>query len=165
MSSAQSPGCRIPCEDGQNHRSDPILVSDCPAERDSKDSSTHNHLRPAHSRTEASASESPSRNLPKKQLSATSEDAISPRVPTIRKLKMDKSEYLSKLRNRICRGNQHLVSIDPSMYCACAGDNSCCYTWFWESWSITGCLRHREPKIEDCYPVVVNAVWRLENSA
>ncbi|XP_072790080.1 sentrin-specific protease 7 isoform X8 [Taeniopygia guttata] len=103
LSSAQSPGCRIPCEDGQNHRSDPILVSDCPAERDSKDSSTHNHLRPAHSRTEASASESPSRNLPKKQLSATREDVISPRVPAIRKLKMDKSEYLSKLRNRICR--------------------------------------------------------------
>nr|XP_030136784.3 sentrin-specific protease 7 isoform X2 [Taeniopygia guttata] len=113
LSSARSPGCRIPCEDGQNHRSDPILVSDCPAERDSKDSSTHNHLRPAHSLTEASASESPSRNLPKKQLSATREDVISPRVPTIRKLKMDKSEYLSRLRNRICRGNQHLVSIDP----------------------------------------------------
>nr|XP_030136938.3 sentrin-specific protease 7 isoform X5 [Taeniopygia guttata] len=103
LSSARSPGCRIPCEDGQNHRSDPILVSDCPAERDSKDSSTHNHLRPAHSLTEASASESPSRNLPKKQLSATREDVISPRVPTIRKLKMDKSEYLSRLRNRICR--------------------------------------------------------------
>ncbi|OWK52199.1 Sentrin-specific protease 7 [Lonchura striata] len=113
LSSAQFPGCRIPCEDGQNHRSDPILVSDCPAERDSKDSSTHNHLRPAHSHTEASASESAYRNLPKKQLSATSEDVISPRVPTITKLRMDKSEYLSKLRNRICRGNQHLVSIDP----------------------------------------------------
>ncbi|XP_077646471.1 sentrin-specific protease 7 [Lonchura striata] len=113
LSSAQFPGCRIPCEDGQNHRSDPILVSDCPAERDSKDSSTHNHLRPAHSYTEASASESAYRNLPKKQLSATSEDVISPRVPTITKLRMDKSEYLSKLRNRICRGNQHLVSIDP----------------------------------------------------
>ncbi|RLV97598.1 hypothetical protein DV515_00011602 [Chloebia gouldiae] len=113
LSSTQSPGCRIPCEDGQNHRSDPILVSDCPAERDSKDTSIQNHLRPAHSHTEASASESPSRNLPKKQLSATSEEVISPQVPAVRKLKMDKSEYLSKLRNRICRGNQQLVSIDP----------------------------------------------------
>ncbi|NXE61276.1 SENP7 protease, partial [Calcarius ornatus] len=113
LSSAQSPGCRIPCEDGQDHRSNPILVPDCPAERDSKDTSTHNHLRPAHSHTEDSASESPSRNVSKKQLSASSGDVVSPQVGTIRKLKLDKSEYLSKLRNRICRGNQHLVSIDP----------------------------------------------------
>ncbi|NXQ01378.1 SENP7 protease, partial [Vidua macroura] len=113
FSSTQSPGCRILCEDGQNHRSNPILVPDCPAERDSKDTSTHNHLRPAHSHTEDSASESSSINLSKKQLSATSEDVISPQVRTIRKLKIDKSEYLSKLRNRICRGNQQLVSIDP----------------------------------------------------
>ncbi|NXQ29498.1 SENP7 protease, partial [Alaudala cheleensis] len=110
QSSTQSPGCRIPCEDGQDHRSNPILVPDCPAERDSKDTSTH-HCSPAHSH--ASASESPPRNLSKKQLSATSEDVISPQVSAIRKLKMDKSEYLSKLRNRICRGNQQLVSIDP----------------------------------------------------
>ncbi|XP_068036984.1 sentrin-specific protease 7 isoform X2 [Anomalospiza imberbis] len=113
FSSTQSPGCRIPCEDGQNHRSNPILVPDCPAERDSKDTSTHNHLRPAHSHTEDSASESSSINLSKKQLSATSEDVISPQVRTIRQLKMSKSEYLSKLRKRICRGNQQLVSIDP----------------------------------------------------
>ncbi|NXL71552.1 SENP7 protease, partial [Leptocoma aspasia] len=113
LGSTQSHGCRIPCEDGEDHRSNPILVPDCPAERDSKDTSTHNHLRPAHSHTEDSASESPSRNLSKKQLSATNEDVISPQVSTIRKLKMDKSEYLSKLRNRICRGNQQLVSIDP----------------------------------------------------
>ncbi|NXV07607.1 SENP7 protease, partial [Cettia cetti] len=112
LSSTQSPGCRIPSEDGQDHRSNPILVPDCPAERHSKDTSTHNHS-PAHSHTEDSASESPPRNLPKKQLSATSEDVISPQVSTIRKLKIDKSEYLSKLRNRICRGNQQLVSIDP----------------------------------------------------
>ncbi|XP_068036986.1 sentrin-specific protease 7 isoform X4 [Anomalospiza imberbis] len=103
FSSTQSPGCRIPCEDGQNHRSNPILVPDCPAERDSKDTSTHNHLRPAHSHTEDSASESSSINLSKKQLSATSEDVISPQVRTIRQLKMSKSEYLSKLRKRICR--------------------------------------------------------------
>uniref|UniRef100_A0A8D2PRT6 SUMO specific peptidase 7 n=1 Tax=Zosterops lateralis melanops TaxID=1220523 RepID=A0A8D2PRT6_ZOSLA len=108
----QSPGCRIPSEDGQDHRSNPILVPDCPAERDSKATSTHNHS-PAHRHTKDSASESPPRTLSKKQLSATSEDVISPQVSTIRKLKMDKSEYLSKLRNRICRGNQQLVSIDP----------------------------------------------------
>ncbi|NXP01941.1 SENP7 protease, partial [Certhia brachydactyla] len=110
FSSTQSPGCRIPCEDGQDPRSNPILVPDCPAERNS---TTHNHLRPAHSHTEDSASESPPRNLSKKQLSATSEDVISSQVSMIRKLKMDKSEYLSKLRNRICRGKQQLVSIDP----------------------------------------------------
>ncbi|XP_036246740.1 sentrin-specific protease 7 isoform X3 [Molothrus ater] len=113
LSSAQSPGCRIPCEDGQDHRSNPILVPDCPAERDAKDTSTHNHLRPAHCHTEDSASESPSRNVSKIQLSATSGDVLSSQAGTIRKLKLDKSEYLSKLRNRICRGNQHLVSIDP----------------------------------------------------
>ncbi|NXA59873.1 SENP7 protease, partial [Mohoua ochrocephala] len=113
LSSTQSPGCRIPCEDGQDHRSNAILVPDCLAERDSKDPSTHNHLRPAHSRPEESGSERPPRNLSKKQLCATSEDVISSQVSTIRKLKMDKAEYLSKLRNRICRGNQQLVSIDP----------------------------------------------------
>ncbi|NXB82345.1 SENP7 protease, partial [Donacobius atricapilla] len=112
LSSTQSPGCRIPSEDGQDHRSNPILVPDCPAERDCRDTSTHNHS-PAHSHRGDTASESPPRNLSKKQLSATSEDVISPQVSTIRKLKMDKSEYLSKLRNRICRGNQQLVSIDP----------------------------------------------------
>ncbi|XP_041278294.1 sentrin-specific protease 7 isoform X2 [Onychostruthus taczanowskii] len=113
LNSAQSPGCRIPCEDGQDHRSNPILVPDCPAERDSKDPSTHNHLRPAHSHTEDSASKSPSRILSKQQLSSSTGDVLSPQVGTIRKLKIDKSEYLSKLRNRICRGNQQLVSIDP----------------------------------------------------
>ncbi|NXO21308.1 SENP7 protease, partial [Cisticola juncidis] len=112
LSSAQSPGCRIPCEDRQDHRSDPILVPDCPAERDSEDSSTHNHS-PAHSHTEDCASESPPRNLSRKQLSATKEDVISAQVSMIRRLKMDKSEYLSSLRKRICRGNQQLVSIDP----------------------------------------------------
>ncbi|KAM7066825.1 sentrin-specific protease 7 isoform 2-T5 [Acridotheres tristis] len=103
LSSTQSSSCRICCEDGQDHRSNPILVPDSPAERDSENTSTHNHLSPAQSHTEDSASESPSRNLSKKQLSAASEDVISPQVSTIRKLKMDKSEYLSNLRNRICR--------------------------------------------------------------
>ncbi|NWW02004.1 SENP7 protease, partial [Oreocharis arfaki] len=113
LSSTRSSGCRIPCEDGQHHRSNTVLVPDCPAERGSKDTSTHNRLRPAHSHPEESGSESPPRNLSKKQLSATSENVISPPARTIRKLKMDKAEYLSKLRNRICRGNQQLVSIDP----------------------------------------------------
>ncbi|NXN00293.1 SENP7 protease, partial [Sylvia borin] len=112
LSSAQSPGCRIPSEDGQDHRSNPILVPDCPAERDSKATSNPNHS-PAHSHAEGSASESPPRNLSKQQLSASSEGVISSQVSTIRRLKMDKFEYLSRLRNRICRGNQQLVSIDP----------------------------------------------------
>ncbi|NXX52753.1 SENP7 protease, partial [Scopus umbretta] len=116
LSSTQSPGRRTCCEDGQSRRSNTFLVSDCipqPLERDYKDTSTHNHLRPAHSCTEEPVSESPPSNLSKKQLFATREDVISPRVSTIRKLKMDTSQYLSKLRNRICRGNQQLVSVDP----------------------------------------------------
>ncbi|XP_039911040.1 sentrin-specific protease 7 isoform X9 [Hirundo rustica] len=112
LSSVPSPGCGAPSEDGQDHRSNPILVPDCAEERDSKGTSTHNHS-PPHSHREDSASGSPPRNSSKKQLSVASEDVISPQVSTIRKLKMDKSEYLSKLRNRICRGNQQLVSIDP----------------------------------------------------
>ncbi|NXK24891.1 SENP7 protease, partial [Arenaria interpres] len=116
LCSAQIPGHRTPCEDGQSHRSNTIVVPDCilqPVERDYKDTSTHSHLRPAHSCTEEPGSEPPPRNLSEKQLSATSEDVISPRLSTIKKLKMDTSQYLSKLRNRICRGNRHLVSVDP----------------------------------------------------
>ncbi|XP_017930219.3 sentrin-specific protease 7 isoform X4 [Manacus vitellinus] len=116
QSLSSTPGCRTPCEDRQGDRSNTVLVLDCipqPLERDCKDASTHKHLRPAHSRTEESGSESPPRNLSEKQLSATTEDVILPRVSAIRKLKMDPSQYLSKLRNRICRGNQHLVSVDP----------------------------------------------------
>ncbi|NXI90161.1 SENP7 protease, partial [Psophia crepitans] len=116
LNSTQSPGRRTPCEGGQSCRSNTILVPDCipqRLERDCKDTSTHNHLKPAHSCTEEPGSESSLRNLSEKQLSATSEDVISPRVSTIRKLKLDTSEYLSKLRNRICRGNRQLVSVDP----------------------------------------------------
>ncbi|KAM9277653.1 sentrin-specific protease 7 isoform 2-T3 [Cariama cristata] len=116
LSSTQSPGHRTPCDDGQGRRSSTILVPRCipqPLKRDYKDTSTHNHLRPAYSCTEEPGSESPPRNLSEKQLSATSEDVISPRVSTIRKLKVDTSQYLSKLRNRICRGNRQLVSVDP----------------------------------------------------
>ncbi|NXN69868.1 SENP7 protease, partial [Himantopus himantopus] len=116
LSSTQSPGHRTPRQDGQSRRSNTILVPYCilqPLERDYKDTSTHNHLRPAHSCTEEPGSESPPRNLSEKQPSVTSEDVISPQVSTIRKLKMDTSQYLSKLRNRICRGNRQLVSVDP----------------------------------------------------
>ncbi|XP_054040045.1 sentrin-specific protease 7 isoform X4 [Rissa tridactyla] len=116
LSSTESPGCRTPCEDGQSHRSNTILLPDCilqPLEREYKDASNHNRLRPAYSCTEEPGSESPSRNLSEKQLSATSEDMISPGVSALRKLKMDASQYLSKLRNRICRGNRQLVSVDP----------------------------------------------------
>ncbi|XP_032533838.1 sentrin-specific protease 7 isoform X2 [Chiroxiphia lanceolata] len=106
QSLSSTPGCKTPCEDRQVDRSNTVLVLDCiaqPLERDCKDTSTHNHLRPAHSRTEESGSESPPRSLSEKQLCATSEDVILPRVSTIRKWKMDPSQYLSKLRNRICR--------------------------------------------------------------
>ncbi|XP_068273449.1 sentrin-specific protease 7 isoform X2 [Nyctibius grandis] len=116
LSSTQSPGRRTPCEDGQSRRSNTILVPDCtpqPLERDHKDTSTHNHLKAAHGCAKEPGSESPARNFLEKQLSATSEDMISPRVSTIRKLKMGTSQYLSKLRNRICRRNRHLVSVDP----------------------------------------------------
>ncbi|KAF1459211.1 Sentrin-specific protease 7, partial [Spheniscus demersus] len=116
LSSTQSPGLRTSCEDGQSRRSNTILVPDCilqPLERGYKDNSTHNHLRPAHSCTEEPGSECPPRNLSEKQLSATGEDVISPRVSTIRKLKMDTSQSLSKLRSRIRRGNRQLVSVDP----------------------------------------------------
>ncbi|NXN40666.1 SENP7 protease, partial [Rhinoptilus africanus] len=116
LSSTKSPGHRTPCEDGRSHRSSTILVPDCilqPLERGYKGTSNHNHLRPAHSCTEERGSEPPSINLSEKQLSATSEDVISPGVSTIKKLKMDTSQYLSKLRNRLCRGNRQLVSVDP----------------------------------------------------
>ncbi|KAM6439086.1 sentrin-specific protease 7 [Rhynochetos jubatus] len=114
LSSARSSQRRTPCEDGQSHRSNPILVPDCiPQPLDCKDTSTHNHLRPAHSCTEQPKSQSPPRNLSENQLSATSKEVISAQVSTIRKLKMDASQYLSKLRNRICRGDRQLVLVDP----------------------------------------------------
>ncbi|NWQ78511.1 SENP7 protease, partial [Columbina picui] len=114
LSSTQSPVCRTPCEDEQNHRSNAVLVLDCiPQLLEYKDTSTPNHLRPAHSCTEEPGSESPTRNLSEKQLSARGEDVISPRVSTIRKLKMDTSQYFSRLRNKISTGNHQLVSVDP----------------------------------------------------
>nr|XP_021148917.1 sentrin-specific protease 7 isoform X3 [Columba livia] len=115
LSSAQSPGCRTPCEDEQSCRSNAVLVLDCipqPLEREYKDTSTHNHLQPSHSCTEEPVSESPTRNLSEKQLSASAEDVISPQVSTIKKLKMDTSQYF-KLRNKISTGNHRLVSVDP----------------------------------------------------
>ncbi|XP_068763244.1 sentrin-specific protease 7 isoform X8 [Struthio camelus] len=104
LSSTQSPGCRNLCEDEQSHRS--ALVRDCVpqlSEMGHKDASTHSRLRSAHSCAEVLGSESPPRSLLEKQLPASDEDTISPRVSTIKKLKVDTSQYLSKLRNRICR--------------------------------------------------------------
>ncbi|NWH79116.1 SENP7 protease, partial [Piaya cayana] len=116
LSSTRSPGLKTPCEDEQNHKSNAIVVLDCipqPSERDDKETSTHSHLRPAHSCTEKPGLVPPPRNLSDTQPSATSGDTISPRVSTIRTLKIDPAQYLAKLRNRICRGNQQLVSVDP----------------------------------------------------
>ncbi|NWS69362.1 SENP7 protease, partial [Crotophaga sulcirostris] len=116
LSSTRSRGHTTPCKGGQSHKSKAILVPDCipqPLEREDEETSTHNHLTPAHSCAEKPESVSPPRIFSEEQLSATSEDVISPRVSTIRKLKMDTSEYLNKLRKRICRGNQQLVSVDP----------------------------------------------------
>ncbi|XP_061860081.1 sentrin-specific protease 7 isoform X3 [Colius striatus] len=115
-SSSRCSGRSTPCEDGQGRRSDKVLETECilqPLKRDYKDAFTHKHLRPSDSCRKEPGSDSSLRNLSEKQLSATSEDLISPRVSTIRRLKMDTSEYLSKLRNRIYRGNRQLVSIDP----------------------------------------------------
>ncbi|XP_009811809.1 sentrin-specific protease 7 [Gavia stellata] len=128
LTSTQSAVRRTSCEDGQSRRSNTILVPDCipqPLERDYEDTSTHNCLRPAHSCTEEPGSESAPRNVSEKQLSATSEDVISPRVSTIRKLKMDTSQYLSKLRNRICRSNRQLVSVDPIVLSSDDEDGPC----------------------------------------
>ncbi|XP_062452401.1 sentrin-specific protease 7 isoform X2 [Rhea pennata] len=114
LSSTQSPGCRNLCEDEQGHRSS--LVRDCIPqllEAHCEDASTHVHLRSAYNCAEVLGSESPPRNLLEKQLPTTGEDTISPRVSTIRKLTVDTSQYLSKLRNRICRGNRPLVSVEP----------------------------------------------------
>ncbi|XP_009553533.2 sentrin-specific protease 7 isoform X2 [Cuculus canorus] len=116
LSSTRSPGHRTTCEDEESHKSNAVLVLDCVpqlSEGDNKETSTHSHLRPAHSCTEKPGLLSPLRNLSDKQLSATSGDMISSRVSTIRTLKIDTSQYLSKLRSRICRGNQQLVSVDP----------------------------------------------------
>ncbi|NXK86883.1 SENP7 protease, partial [Formicarius rufipectus] len=116
QSLSSTPGCKTPSEDGQGPRSNTILMLDSTPqslERDCKGTCTHNQLRPGHSHAEESGSEPPPRNLSEKQLPATSGDVLLPRLSTIRKLKMDPSQYLSKLRNRICRGNQQLVSIDP----------------------------------------------------
>ncbi|NXU78753.1 SENP7 protease, partial [Oreotrochilus melanogaster] len=115
LSSTQSLSHRTPCEDEQSQIPNTVLVTNCisqPLERNCEDALTHSH-RPAHSCTEEPHLESSHRNLSEKQLSAGSEDVTSPRVSTIRRLKMDTSEYLSKLRNRICRANRQLDSLDP----------------------------------------------------
>ncbi|NXF94831.1 SENP7 protease, partial [Eubucco bourcierii] len=116
LSSSQSSSCRMACEDEPGSRLSVILVPDCipeSLEKNLKDISNHNRVSPAKSCTKEPVSETPPRDLTEKQLSATNEDGISPRVSTITKLGMDASQYLSKLRNRLCRGNRQLVSVDP----------------------------------------------------
>ncbi|OXB61560.1 hypothetical protein ASZ78_010417 [Callipepla squamata] len=111
LSSAHSSDCRTPCEDEQDHRCN--LVQDCIAqtlEGDCEDALTSNQLRPVHSCSVEPGSESAPRSLSEKQLLATS---VSPQVSTIRKLKVDTSQNPNKWRNKICRSNQPLVSVDP----------------------------------------------------
>ncbi|XP_065598099.1 sentrin-specific protease 7 isoform X1 [Cyrtonyx montezumae] len=111
LSSAHSSDCRTPCEDEQDHRCN--LVQDCVAqalEGDCKGTPTNSQLGPVHSCSVEPGSESAPRSLSEKQLLATS---VSPRVSTIRKLKMDTSQNPKKWRNKICRSNQPLVSVDP----------------------------------------------------
>nr|XP_005009753.4 sentrin-specific protease 7 isoform X7 [Anas platyrhynchos] len=115
LSSTPPPGCKTPSEDEQDHRSN--LVQGCIArtlERDSKlDTLSHNHLNPVHSCTVKPDSESPPRNMSEKQLPASSEDVVSTQISAIRKSKADPSQYLSRLRNRIRRGDRPVVSVDP----------------------------------------------------
>ncbi|XP_074829353.1 sentrin-specific protease 7 isoform X3 [Natator depressus] len=83
-------------------------------EAECKETSIHDHLEPAFSCAKEHCSEHPPRSSLQKQYSTTSEDVrISPLVGTSGKPKMGMSEYLSKLRNRICKGNQTFVSAEP----------------------------------------------------
>ncbi|NWU96927.1 SENP7 protease, partial [Upupa epops] len=116
LSSTLSPSSRIPYEDGQGCRSNAVLVPDCvlqPLGRDNRDIFTHSQASPAHSCTEELESESSPGNLLEEQLCANSEDVISARVSTIKRLKTDPPRCMSKLRNNIDRGNRQLVSVDP----------------------------------------------------
>ncbi|XP_008161045.2 sentrin-specific protease 7 isoform X4 [Chrysemys picta bellii] len=99
----------------QGHRSDLIQENiSLVVEAACKETSIHDHLEPALSCAKEHCSEAPPRSSLQKQYSATSEDMrISPLVGTAGKPKMDMSEYLSKLRNRICKGNQSFVSAEP----------------------------------------------------
>ncbi|XP_026514788.1 sentrin-specific protease 7 isoform X4 [Terrapene carolina triunguis] len=99
----------------QSHRSDLIQENiSLVVEAACKETAIHDHLEPALSCAKEHCSEAPPRSSLQKQYSATSEDVrISPLVGTAGKPKVDMSEYLSKLRNRICKGNQSFVSAEP----------------------------------------------------
>ncbi|KAM7178073.1 sentrin-specific protease 7 isoform 4-T4 [Macrochelys suwanniensis] len=99
----------------RGHRSDLIQENiSLVVEAECKETSIHDHLEPALSCAKEHCSEVSPRSSLQKQYSATSEDVrISPLVGTAGKPKMDMSEYLSKLRNRICEGNQSFVSAEP----------------------------------------------------
>nr|XP_032660397.1 sentrin-specific protease 7 isoform X5 [Chelonoidis abingdonii] len=99
----------------QGHRSDLIQENiSLVVEAACKETSIQDHLEPALSCAKEHCSEALPRSSLQKQYSATSEDVrISPLVGTAGKPKMDMSEYLSKLRNRICKDNQSFVSAEP----------------------------------------------------
>ncbi|XP_044857707.1 sentrin-specific protease 7 isoform X4 [Mauremys mutica] len=99
----------------QGHRSDLIQENiSLVVEAACKETSIQDHLEPALSCAKEHCSEAPPRSSLQKQYSATSEDVrISPLVGTAGKPKMDMSEYLRKLRNRICKDNQSFVSAEP----------------------------------------------------
>ncbi|XP_039382204.1 sentrin-specific protease 7 isoform X4 [Mauremys reevesii] len=99
----------------QGHRSDLIQENiSLVVEAACKETSIQDHLEPALTCAKERCSEAPPRSSLQKQYSATSEDVrISPLVGTAGKPKMDMSEYLSKLRNRICKDNQSFVSAEP----------------------------------------------------
>ncbi|XP_073163060.1 sentrin-specific protease 7 isoform X5 [Lepidochelys kempii] len=99
----------------QGHRSGLIQENvSLVVEAECKETSIHDHLEPAFSCAKEHCSERPPRSSLQKQYSTTSEDVrISPLVGTSGKPKVDMSEYLSKLRNRICKGNQTFVSAEP----------------------------------------------------
>ncbi|KAM9170207.1 sentrin-specific protease 7 isoform 7-T8 [Pangshura tecta] len=99
----------------QGHRSDLIQENiSLVVEAACKETSIEDHLEPALNCAKEHCSEVPPRSSLHKQYSAISEDVrISPLVGTAGKPKMDMSEYLSKLRNRICKDNQSFVSAEP----------------------------------------------------
>ncbi|XP_038230527.1 sentrin-specific protease 7 isoform X5 [Dermochelys coriacea] len=99
----------------QGHRSGLIQENvSLVVEAECKETFIHDYLEPALSCAKEHCSEHPPRSSLQKQYSTTSEDVrISPLVGTSGKPKMNMSEYLSKLRNRICEGNQSFVSAEP----------------------------------------------------
>ncbi|KAM8819906.1 sentrin-specific protease 7 [Eudromia elegans] len=117
LSSTQSPGCRNLWESEQGHgtnlEQDPVPQL---LETGRKDTSTQSCFRSAHGHAKVLGAESPPRNLLEKQLPelpAGDKNTVSPRVSALRELKVDRTQCLGRLRNRICRGNRPLVSVEP----------------------------------------------------